>query len=186
MDLDPNAAYVHYTCNETIEGVQFSSEPEVGNVPLVCDASSDFMHKPIAVNRYGLIYACAQKNLGPAGVSIVVVRKDLLSRSSEDLGAYMNFKLHADEGSLMNTAPTFAIYVVRLVTDWLVNDIGGLDKMYEINKAKAKMLYDVIDASSGFYEGHARPDSRSLMNVSFRLPSEELTKEFLKQSEAST
>ena len=184
LSLDSNAAYVHYTCNETIEGVQFPTEPQVGGVPLVCDASSDFMHKPIPIDRYGMIYACAQKNLGPAGVSIVVIRKDLLTRSSEELGAYMNFKMHADEGSLMNTAPTFGIYVVRLVTDWLVKDIGGLDKMYAINKAKAKMLYDVIDGSPGFYEGHARVDCRSPMNVSFRLPSEELTKEFLKQGEA--
>ncbi len=184
LKLDPNAAYVHYTCNETIEGVQFPTEPNTGNAPLVCDASSDFMHKPIPIDRYGMIYACAQKNLGPAGVSIVVVRKDLLARSSDDLGAYLNFKLHADEGSLMNTAPTFAIYVVRLVTDWLVNDIGGLDKMYAINKSKAKMLYDVIDGSNGFYDGHAKPECRSLMNVSFRLPSEELTKEFLTKSEA--
>lgn len=183
LNLDSNAAYAHYTCNETIEGVRFATEPQTGEVPLVCDASSDFMHRPIDVKKYGMIYACAQKNLGPAGVSIVVVRKDLLERSRDDLGAYLNFKLHAAEGSLMNTAPTFAIYVVRLVTDWLVNDIGGLDKMYEINKSKAKMLYDVIDASPKFYEGHARPDCRSLMNVSFRLPSEDLTKEFLKQAE---
>ncbi len=184
LKLDPNAAYVHYTCNETIEGVQFPTEPNTGSVPLVCDASSDFMHKPIPINRYGMIYACAQKNLGPAGVSIVVVRKDLLARSSDDLGAYLNFKLHSDEGSLMNTAPTFAIYVVRLVTDWLLNDIGGLDKMYGINKSKAKMLYDVIDGSNGFYDGHAKPECRSIMNVSFRLPSEELTKQFLTQTEA--
>lgn len=185
LKLDPNAAYVHYTCNETIEGVQFPTEPNTGDVPLVCDASSDFMHKPLDVSKYGMIYACAQKNLGPAGVSIVVVRKDLLARSSDHLGAYLNFKLHADEGSLMNTAPTFAIYVVRLVTDWLVHEIGGLDKMYEINKSKAKMLYDVIDQSHGFYDGHARPDCRSVMNVSFRLPSEELTKEFLAKAEAA-
>ena len=184
LDLDSGAAYVHYTCNETIEGVQFATEPEVGEVPLVCDASSDFLHKPLDVSKYGMIYACAQKNLGPAGVSVVVVRRDLLARSSDELGAYLNFKLHADEGSLMNTAPTFAIYVVRLVTDWLVNDIGGLAKMHEINQSKAKMLYEVIDASPGFYEGHARADCRSLMNVSFRLPSEDLTKEFLKQAES--
>lgn len=184
LDLSPNAGYVHYTCNETIEGVQFPTEPASKYAPLVCDASSDFLHKPIDINRYGIIYACAQKNLGPAGVSVVVIRKDLLARSSDKLGAYLNFKLHADEGSLMNTAPTFAIYVVRLVTDWLINDIGGLDKMYEINISKARMLYEVIDASPGFYEGHARKDCRSVMNVSFRLPSDELTKEFLKQAEA--
>ncbi len=185
LDLDPNAAFVHYTCNETIEGVQFPTEPDTGQVPLVCDASSDFMHKPIPIDRYGMIYACAQKNLGPAGVSIVVVHKNLLERSSDQLGSYLNFKVHADEGSLMNTAPTFAIYVVRLVTDWLVKDIGGLEKMHAINQRKAKMLYEVIDNSGGFYQGHARPESRSLMNVSFRLPSEDLTAEFLNQAEAA-
>jgi len=184
LDLDPQAAYVHYTCNETIEGVQFPAEPEVGDVPLVCDASSDFLHKPLPVDRYGLIYACAQKNLGPAGVTVVVMRNDLLERSHDSLPIYLNYKAHADEGSLMNTAPTFAIYVVRLVTDWLVNEIGGLEKMHAINQSKAKMLYDVIDASGDFYQGHARPDCRSLMNVSFRLPTEELTQEFLQQAEA--
>ena len=183
LKLDPNAAFVHYTCNETIEGVQFPTEPQTGQVPLVCDASSDFMHKPIPIGRYGMIYACAQKNLGPAGVSIVVVRKNLLERSNDDLGSYLNFKLHADQGSLMNTAPTFAIYVVRLVTDWLLNEIGGLEKMVAINQAKAKMLYQVIDSSGDFYQGHARPDSRSLMNVSFRLPNDELTAKFLELSE---
>ena len=185
LQLSPQAAYVHSTSNETIEGVQFPTEPATGDAPLVCDASSDFMHKPLSVDRYGMIYACAQKNLGPAGVSIVVIRKDLLERSGPQLGSYLDFKLHASEGSLMNTAPTFAIYVVRLVTDWLVNEIGSLEKMYAINQAKAKMLYEVIDASGGFYDGHARPDSRSTMNVSFRLPSEELTKAFLDQSEAA-
>ncbi len=185
LKLAPNASYVHYTCNETIEGVQFATEPQTGQVPLVCDASSDFMHKPLTIDRYGMIYACAQKNMGPAGVSIVVIRKNLLERSSDQLGSYLNFKGHADEGSLMNTAPTFAIYVVRLVTDWLLNDIGGLEKMHAINQRKAKMLYEVIDSSSGFYEGHARANSRSLMNVAFRLPSEDLTAEFLKQAEAA-
>lgn len=183
LQLDPKAAFVHFTCNETIEGVQFSTEPDVGDVPLICDASSDLLHKPLDINRYGMIYACAQKNLGPAGVSIVVMRSDLLERSSDSLGSYLNFKVHAAANSLMNTAPTFAIYVVRLVTDWLINEIGGLDKMHAVNKYKAKLLYDVIDESNGFYEGHARPDSRSIMNVSFRLPSEDLTKQFLTQAE---
>ena len=185
LKLDPRAAFVHYTCNETIEGVQFPTEPQVGQVPLMCDASSDFLHRPLPIDRYGMIYACAQKNLGPAGVSIVVVRKDLLERSSDQLGSYLNFKLHADEGSLMNTAPTFAIYVVRLVTDWLLSEFGTLEKMHEVNRSKAKLLYEAIDSSNGFYEGHARRDCRSLMNVSFRLPSEEMTNAFLKQSEAA-
>ena len=187
LDLNPNADYAYYVSNETIEGVQFPTEPDVlsngSNVPLVCDASSDFMHKPLDISKYGLIYACAQKNIGPAGVTVVIMRNDLLERSSEKLPIYMNFKEQAAQGSLLNTAPTFAIYVVRLVTDWLLNEIGGLDDMYAQNKRKAKMLYDVIDANSDFYEGHAARDSRSLMNVVFRLPSDELTKKFLAQAE---
>jgi len=185
LTLDPNAAYLHYTSNETIHGVQFPGEPEVGDVPLVCDASSDFLYRPLAIERYGLIYACAQKNLGPAGVTIVILRKDLLERSRDELPGYLNYKTHAEAGSLMNTAPTFAIYVVRLVTDWLLNDLGGLEKMYTQNQAKAAMLYEAIDQSEGFYSGHAQADSRSLMNVVFRLPSEELTVAFLAQAEKS-
>lgn len=181
--VDPRAAYLHYTSNETIHGVQFKSEPPAGDVPLVCDASSDFLHKPLPIDRYGLLYACAQKNAGPAGVTVVIMRKDLLERSRDELPSYLNYKIHADEGSLMNTAPTFAIYVVRLVTDWLLNDIGGLDKMYAHNQKKAKLLYEVVDSSGGFYEGHAQPDSRSVMNVVFRLPSEDLTKQFLAEAE---
>lgn len=184
LSLTPGADYAYYVCNETIEGVQFPTEPNVGEVPLVCDASSDFMHKPLDISKYGLIYACAQKNIGPAGVTVTIIRNDLLERSRDELPIYLNYKAHADNGSLMNTAPTFAIYMVRLVTDWLVNDIGGLDKMYEINKAKAAMLYDVIDQHSDFYQGHAAPESRSLMNVAFRLPSDELTKKFLAETEA--
>ena len=183
LDLNPRAGYAYYVSNETIEGVQFPTDPSVGNVPLVCDASSDFMHRPLDISRYGLIYACAQKNIGPAGVTVAIIRNDLLQRSSDELPVYLNYKLHAEQGSLMNTAPTFAIYIVRLVTDWLLSDIGGLDKMYEINKSKAQMLYKVIDEHGDFYQGHAQPESRSLMNVVFRLPSEELTKQFLSAAE---
>ncbi len=182
LQLSNDADYVYYVCNETIEGVQFPAEPSINNSTLVCDASSDFMHKPLDISKYGLIYACAQKNIGPAGVTVVVMRNDLLERSSDELPIYMNYKAHADAGSLMNTAPTFAIYIVRLVTDWLLNEIGGLDKMYEINQSKAKMLYDVIDEHPEFYQGHAQPGSRSLMNVAFRLPSDELTKKFLAET----
>ncbi len=179
LDLSPDSGYVYYVSNETIEGVQFPREPAVKNSTLVCDASSDFMHKPIDVSRYGLVYACAQKNIGPAGVTVVIIRNDLLDRSSDKLPIYMNYKQHADAGSLMNTAPTFAIYVVRLVTDWLLNDLGGLEKMYSQNQAKAAMLYDVIDQSDGYYVGHAEKESRSLMNIAFHLPSDELTQKFL-------
>ncbi len=178
-----DAAYLHYTSNETIQGVQFADEPTGGDAPLVCDASSDLLYKPLDINRYGLIYACAQKNIGPAGVTIVIMRKDLLERSRDELPSYMNYRVHAEAGSLMNTAPTFAIYVVRLVTDWLKNEIGGLEKMHQQNQAKAKMLYDAVDSSEGFYECHADEDSRSLMNVVFRLPSDELTKKFVAEAD---
>jgi len=182
LQRNPDAAYFHYTSNETIQGIQFATEPEVGDVPLVCDASSDFLHRPLPIDRYGLLYACAQKNAGPAGVTVVIIRKDLLTRSRDDLPIYMNYKLQADAGSLMNTAPTFAIYMVRLVTDWLLQEIGGLDKMHQRNQEKANLLYETIDNSGDFYQGHARIQDRSLMNVAFRLPSDDLTKQFLSQA----
>ena len=180
------AAYLHYTSNETIEGIQFPTEPESGETPLVCDASSELLYKPIDVSKYGIVYACAQKNIGPSGVTIVIIRNDLLERSSDELPSYLNYKVQAEAGSLMNTAPTFAIYVVRLVTDWLKNKIGGLEKMHQQNLAKAEMLYEVIDGSAGFYEGHAAKNCRSLMNVVFRLPSEELTKKFIADADAES
>ncbi|MGL4512053.1 MAG: 3-phosphoserine/phosphohydroxythreonine transaminase [Lacipirellulaceae bacterium] len=179
MDLDPNAAFVHYTCNETIQGVQFHTEPETNGVPLVCDASSDFLHKPIDVSKYGLIYACAQKNAGPAGVTIVIVRKDLVAGASDKLPVYLNYNTHIVDKSLNNTPPTFAIYVTRLVTDWVLREFGDLKAMHAHNAKKAKTLYDVLDASPEFYQGHAMRECRSLMNVPFRLPSEDLTKAFL-------
>jgi phosphoserine aminotransferase len=183
LRLDPKAAYVYYASNETIQGVQFASEPQVGNVPLVCDASSDFLSRPVDVRKYGIYYACAQKNAGPAGLTILILRKDLLQRSRDSLPGYLNFQIHAEAQSLWNTAPTFAIYVLMLVTKWLMTDIGGLAKMESQNRAKAKMLYDVIDQSQGFYTGHAQPNCRSMMNVSFRLPSDELTARFVDGAE---
>lgn len=184
IKVSPDAAYVHYTSNETIEGVQFPTEPEVGNVPLVCDASSEFLYKPLNIPKYGLLYACAQKNAGPAGVTVVVIRKDLLERSQDSLPGYCNYKIHADAESMWNTPPTFAIYVLKLVTDWLKDEIGGLDKMYERNKRKAARLYEVLDQHPELYQGHAEKESRSLMNVTFRLPSEDLTNEFVKEAKA--
>jgi phosphoserine aminotransferase len=181
--LDPKAAYLYYASNETIQGVQFASEPESGDVPLVCDASSDFLSRPVNIRKYGIYYACAQKNAGPAGLTVVAIRKELLERSSEMLPGYMNFQIHAEARSLWNTAPTFPIYILMLVTKWLITDIGSLEKMNAQNRAKAKLLYDVIDASTGFYAGHAQPEFRSVMNVSFRLPSDELTNKFVKDAE---
>jgi phosphoserine aminotransferase len=183
LKIDPKAAYLYYASNETIQGVQFGSEPQVGDVPLVCDASSDFLSRPVDVRKYGILYACAQKNAGPAGVTIVVIRKDLLSRSSVTLPGYLNFQIHAEAKSLWNTPPTFPIYIVMLVTKWLLNDIGGLEKMEALNRAKAKLLYDVLDASGGFYKGHSQPQCRSMMNVSFRLAGDELTNKFVEGAE---
>jgi phosphoserine aminotransferase len=183
LRLDSKAAYFYYASNETIQGVQFATEPEAGDIPLVCDASSDFLSRPVDIHKYGIYYACAQKNAGPAGLTIVVIRKDLLERSSEMLPGYLNFQIHAEARSLWNTAPTFPIYILMLVTKWLITDIGGLAKMETINRSKAKMLYDVIDRSNGFYQGHAQPNVRSMMNVSFRLPSDELTAKFVAEAE---
>jgi phosphoserine aminotransferase len=181
-EIDPSAAYVHFTSNETIQGIQFPSEPETGGVPLVCDASSDFLSRPIDVARYGLIYAGAQKNVGPAGVTIVIIRQDLLEQVPDNLPTMLNYKVHAEHRSLYNTPPVFAVYIVMLVTRWLLENIGGLEQMHAINRQKAQLLYDAIDRSEGFYRGHAQPDSRSLMNVTWRLPSEELEKEFVQQA----
>jgi phosphoserine aminotransferase len=184
LKFDSSAAYAYYTSNETIQGVQFLDEPVAGGLPLVCDASSDFLCRPLPMERYGLIYACAQKNSGPAGVTTVIIREDLLARSTEKLPTMMNYGAYAKEKSLVNTPPVFSIYVMMLVTRWLLNDVGGLDKMYERNKRKAKLLYDVIDGSGGFYQGHAQPANRSLMNVTFKLKDEETQKKFIKGAEA--
>jgi len=181
-EIDPSAAYVHFTSNETIQGIQFPAEPEVGDVPLVCDASSDFLSRPIDVKRYGLIYAGAQKNVGPAGVTIVIIRQDMLEQVPDDLPTMLNYTVHVEHRSLYNTPPVFAVYVVMLVTRWLLENIGGLEQMHAINQQKAQLLYEAIDRSEGFYRGHAQPDSRSLMNATWRLPSEELEVQFVKEA----
>ncbi|MEJ5262598.1 MAG: 3-phosphoserine/phosphohydroxythreonine transaminase [Ignavibacterium sp.] len=181
LKLDPDASYVHFTSNNTIFGTQWQTEPEVGNVPLVCDASSDILHKKIDVRKYGLIYAGAQKNMGPSGVVLVIIRKDLLERSQDSLHTMLNYKIHAENDSLYNTPNTFGIYIIKLVTKWLLG-LGGLDEMYKINKKKAQLLYDCIDQSDGFYRGHAEKDSRSLMNVTFNLATEELEKKLIDEA----
>ncbi len=178
LDLDPGAAYLHITSNETIQGIQISSEPDSGNVPLFCDSSSDFLHRKVPVERYGVLYACAQKNAGPAGVTIAIIREDLFDRVPAGLPSLLNYKAIAEAGSLLNTPPCFAVYMVKLVTDWLLRDIGGLDRMHAINKEKAALLYEAVDGSGGFYKGHAEPGHRSLMNVTFTLPNEDAEKAF--------
>lgn len=185
LSLDPIASYVHYTSNETIFGVEFQSEPEVGDVPLVCDMSSNFLSKPIDISKYGLIYAGAQKNAGPAGATIVIVRDDLLERVPKGLPATLDYRNIAEKESMYNTPPCFSIYICGLVFKWLRNEIGGLEKIQAINQEKAKILYDAIDASDGYYRGHSEKECRSLMNVTFRLPSEELEKQFAKEATAA-
>lgn len=183
LKLNPAAPYVYLCSNETIQGVQFPSEIDTGTVPLVCDASSDFLHRPLPIEKYGLLYACAQKNAGPAGVTAVIIRSDLAKRGGDNLPGYLSYANHVKEDSLYNTPPTFAIYLMRLVCLWLRDEVGGLARMHALNEQKAKILYDVIDASGGYYRGHAQPAVRSLMNVTFRLPSEQLEKEFVKLAE---
>lgn len=184
IKLDPNAAYVHFTSNETIFGVEFQEEPYVGDVPLVCDMSSDFISRPVEVAKYGLIYAGAQKNAGPAGATIVIVREDLLERVPEGLAAMLDYKNLAKNVSMYNTPPCFAIYLCGLVFKWALSE-GGLTALQAKNAEKAKVLYDAIDASDSYYQGHAEKDCRSLMNVTYCLPSEDLEKKFAQEATAA-
>jgi phosphoserine aminotransferase len=179
--LTPGAAYVHMTSNNTIYGTEWKELPEVGDVPLVADTSSDMFSRPIDVSRHALIYSGAQKNLGPAGVTIVIIRDDLLARSAASLPAMLSYAVHAESRSLYNTPPVFAIYLVGLVVKWIQGQ-GGLAEIAGVNERKAAALYAEIDRS-GFYRGTAQKESRSLMNVTFRLPSEELDKQFVKEAE---
>jgi len=179
IHLSESPAYVHVTSNETIQGVQWKHDPDVGDAPLVCDCSSDFLSRPIDVAKHGLIYACAQKNAGIAGVTAVIIRKDLLERSRDDLPTMLDYRTHVKNGSRPNTPPVFAVYILGLVCRWIRDSVGGLESMARHNRAKAALIYDTLDASGGFYAGHARPDCRSDMNVTFRLPDEATEKEFV-------
>ncbi|MGH2513615.1 MAG: 3-phosphoserine/phosphohydroxythreonine transaminase [Candidatus Limnocylindrales bacterium] len=178
-----NAAYVHMTSNNTIEGTQWQRLPQAGAAPLVSDASSDIFSRPIDIARHGLIYAGAQKNLGPSGVVLVIIREDLLERSPRELPTMLSYAVQADNNSLYNTPPTFGIYVLGLVVQWLL-ELGGLPAMAEINERKAGCLYAELDRT-GFWRPTAEPASRSLMNVTFRLASEELEAAFVKEATAA-
>ena len=183
--LGADAAYAHITSNETIQGVEFPDTPDVaGGAPLVCDASSDFLSRPVNVARYGVLYAGAQKNAGPAGVTVAIVRDDMLERIPEGLPTMLDYRTYAGSRSLHNTPPVFAIYVLMLVTRWLRDEVGGLDAQLATNREKAALIYDAIDVSDRFYVGHAEPGSRSLMNVTFRLPDEELERRFVTEASA--
>lgn len=182
MTLDENAQYVHFTSNETIQGVQWPSEPQTGDVKLVCDASSDILSRAIDIERYGLIYAGAQKNIGPAGVTVVIVREDWLP-ATENLPTMLDYRTHIKSRSLYNTPNTFGIYLVDLVCEWIEN-LGGLSAIEKRNQEKAALIYHAIDNSNGFYRGHAELDSRSQMNVTFRLRAENLEAQFLSEAAA--
>jgi phosphoserine aminotransferase len=172
---------VHITTNNTIFGTQYSEFPRTGHVPIVADMSSDILSRPLDVSQFGLIYAGAQKNIGPAGVTLVIIRKDLIDKARKDIPKIFRYATHAKENSLYNTAPTFAIYMVRNVLAWL-KDSGGLAVMEKRNAQKAALLYGAIDASGGFYRNWVEKDDRSLMNVVFRLPSEALDAKFVEQA----
>ena len=178
-------AYVHVTSNETIQGVAFPATPIVPHdVPLVGDVSSDFLSRPIDIARYGLLYAGAQKNAGPAGVTVVIVRDDALDRIPDGLPSILDYRTYVEHGSRYNTPPVFSIYIVMLVTRWLRDEVGGLEKMHARNRDKADLLYDILDAAPTFFRGHAQADARSMMNVTFRLPSEELEDAFVEEAAA--
>ena len=183
LTLDPKAAYLHYTTNNTIFGTEFQYVPNPGSVPLVADASSDIFSGPIDVSKYALIYAGAQKNLAPAGVTLVILRDDMLERTPSSLPTMLQYSVHTENNSMYNTPPVFAIYIMRLVLAWLLKQ-GGLAAIGGRNARKADKLYAAIDRTE-FYRGHAKADSRSRMNVTFRLPSEELEKKFIKDATAA-
>ncbi len=178
VPVNQDAAYLHITSNNTIRGTQWRSFPDPGAIPLISDMSSDILSRRFDPRPFGMIYAGAQKNIGPAGVTLVIIRKDMLERVPKELSTMFRYTTFTENNSLYNTPPCFSIYVCELVLKWIEEAIGGLDRMEKINDEKAKLLYDFID-SQDFYRGTARPDSRSRMNVTFLLPKAEIEKEFL-------
>lgn len=177
-------AYIHITSNNTIYGTQWKQYPETGDIPLIADMSSDILSKPVDISKFGIIYAGAQKNLGPSGVTVVIIRKDLIEKANNNIPTMLKYSTHADNNSLYNTPPTFGIYMLGEVLKW-VEAQGGLEKIAQNNEEKAALIYDVIDGSNGFYNGHAEADSRSLMNITFRVADEDLEKKFLAEAKAA-
>jgi len=184
LKLDPKAVYVHLTSNNTIVGTQWSLFPDTGKVPIVADMSSDILSKKVDITKFGLIYAGAQKNLGPAGVTVVILRDDMLEKCREDIPTLLKYSTHVENDSLYNTPPTYTIYIVKLVLEW-VKEQGGLKAIEKTNQEKGKLLYGTMDANKEFYRGTVEPDSRSLMNATFRLPSEELEAKFISDASAA-
>jgi phosphoserine aminotransferase len=183
LAFSENAAYVHYTSNETIEGVEFKYDLDGKGLFVVCDASSNILSKPFDVEKYALIYAGAQKNIGPSGVTLVIIRDDLLERVPENQHSMLDYRALAENHSMLNTPNTWGIYIVNLICEH-IKALGGLAEMERKNKEKAKILYDAIDQSDGFYRGHADRSARSLMNVTFRLGSEEMENQFAAEAAA--
>ncbi len=177
LNFSPDAQYVHYTSNETIEGVEFKYELEGGGIPVICDASSNILSKPFDIEKYAFLYAGAQKNIGPSGVCVCVIRDDLLERVPENQHSMLDYRAIARNDSMLNTPNTWGIYLINLVTEWL-KEMGGVSALEKLNREKARILYDAIDTSDGFYRGHAEKSARSMMNVTFNLPTEELEKQF--------
>ena len=183
QEFRPDADYFHICLNNTIYGTKWNTLPETGNVPLIADISSCILSEPIDVSRFGLLYAGAQKNMGPAGLTVVIIREDLIGRAKDFTPTMFNYQTHADNDSMFNTPPCYAIYICKLVLDWIKNDIGGLEKMKELNEKKAKILYDFLD-SSKLFKGTVVPEDRSLMNIPFVTGSEELDAKFVKEAAA--
>lgn len=183
LKVSPDSQYFHMTSNETIGGIQWKNWPETGNVPLICDMSSDILSRPVPVEKFGMIYAGAQKNLGPAGATIVIIRDDLVEKCPDSLPAYMNYKTHAKANSLYNTPPVFPIYVMNLVMKRMLAN-GGLKGMVAHNKKKSDLLYSAIDNSKGYFTSPVDSKYRSDMNVVFRLQSEDLEKKFIEEATA--
>jgi phosphoserine aminotransferase len=182
MNLTEGAAYVHYTSNETIQGVEFKQDLDFKS-PAVCDVSSNILSRPFDLSKYQILYAGAQKNMGPAGMTLVIISDEMLAKAPDNWHPMLDYKLHADNGSMYNTPPCWAIYMAGLTYSWLRRN-GGVDAMHSRNKEKAALVYKAIDESGGYYKGHACPDCRSLMNVTFNLPSDELTDKFVKEATA--
>lgn len=178
IQLDTNAAYLHMTSNNTIFGTQWSDFPNTGDIPLITDMSSDILSRSLDINKFALIYAGAQKNLGPSGITLVIIRKDMLEKGVPNIPTLLKYNTHSKNNSLYHTPPTFSIYMLGLVAKW-VKQQGGVEPIHQNNQKKAKIIYDAIDSSNGFYSGYAEKESRSLMNITFRLKSEELEREFL-------
>jgi len=183
IKFSADAKFVHITSNNTIKGTQFYNFPETDGIPLVADMSSDIYSRPLPMDKFGMIYAGAQKNLGPSGCCMVLVKKDFLETANPKLPSMLAYKTYAEKNSMYNTPPCFGVYTIGLVLKWIEEDMGGLEKMQEYNIKKADVLYDFID-DSNFYRTTAEKDSRSLMNVTFRLPSEDLEKEFIAKATA--